>query len=165
MEDPMAVASPLGIPLSRIGSGNAWGPDASPMYAIEGRVSSWTLMLQGAAFGQYDDQGSFRGDRQFGLIDSEMLMALRPLAGGLLRFNVMTSFESFFVGERGYPELLQTGGAFDGARLTNRQHPHDLFTELAADFEHSITSKLATSIYVAAAGEPALGPVSYGNRP
>ena len=165
MEDPMAVASPLGIPLSRIGSGTAWVPDASPMYAIEGRVSSWTLMLQGAAFGQYDDQGSFRGDRQFGLIDSEMLMALRPLAGGLLRFNVMTSFESFFVGERGYPELLQTGGAFDGARLTNRQHPHDLLTELAADFEHSITSKLATSVYVAAAGEPALGPVSYGNRP
>ena len=37
--------------------------------------------------------------------------------------------------------------------------------ELAALYDHSITSNLATSLYVAAVGEPALGPVAYMHRP
>src|SRR5882724_1928774 len=37
--------------------------------------------------------------------------------------------------------------------------------ELGAIYDHSITSNLATSLYVAAVGEPALGPAAYMHRP
>ena len=159
------LVAPLGIPLSRFGSATSWVPDASPMYALHRGLAGWSLMVHGSGFGQYDDQRSFHGDRQVGLIDWEMLMALRPIAGGLFRINAMTSLQPLVVDGRGYPELLQTGGSFEGARLVNRQHPHDLITELAAAFDRPITSKLATSVYVAAVGEPALGPVAYMHRP
>ena len=47
---------PLGIPLSRAGSGTAWLPDSSEAYAAHRTVGDWTVMLHGAAFGQYDRQ-------------------------------------------------------------------------------------------------------------
>lgn len=160
-----APAAPLGLPLSRLGSGTAWVPDASPMYALHRQAGGWTAMLHGAAFGQYDAQGTLHGDRQLGLIDWEMLMALRPLAGGLLRVDAMTSMQPFVTGGAGYPELLQTGGSFEHARLVNRQHPHDLIGELATAFDRPIGRGVAASLYVAAVGEPALGPVAYMHRP
>ena len=78
------------------------------------RVGDWSLMLHGAVFGQYDHQNGFRRETQLGLIDWEMLMAMRPLAGGLFRVNVMTSFEPLVLGPTGYPQLLQTGGTYQG---------------------------------------------------
>jgi hypothetical protein len=164
MARPMP-AGPLGIPMSRLGSGTSWLPDASLTAAAHRMVGDWTLMLHGAAFGQYNHQGSLQGDSQFGLSDWEMLMALHPLGGGMVRLTAMTSLQPVVDGARGYPELLQTGGAFNGARLANRQHPNELFMELSAAYDHSLTSKLASSLYVAAAGEPALGPVAYMHRP
>ncbi|HEY9227960.1 MAG TPA: hypothetical protein VIP11_14985, partial [Gemmatimonadaceae bacterium] len=92
-------------------------------------------------------------------------MAARPLAGGILRFSTMTSLQPLALGRRGYPELLQTGGTDNGARLVNRQHPHDLIGELAVVYDRSLTSGLAASLYAAPVGEPALGPVSYMHRP
>ena len=53
-------------------------------------------------------------------------MAARSLAGGTLRLNTMTSLERLVDGPRGYPELLQSGATYQGARLANRQHPHEL---------------------------------------
>jgi hypothetical protein len=158
-------ALPLGIPFSRSGSGTSWLPDSSPMRAAHIVAGPWLLMVHGAAFGQYDRQNGFRGDRQFGLVDWEMLMAARSFGGGTLRLNTMTSLERLVDGPRGYPELLQSGATYHGARLTNRQHPHELVMELGAIYDHSITSNLATSLYVAAVGEPALGPVAYMHRP
>jgi hypothetical protein len=61
--------------------------------------------------------------------------------------------------------LLQSGGVDNGAPIPNRQHPHAPLSELSAAYDHSITGKLATSIHVAAVGEPALGPVAYMHRP
>jgi hypothetical protein len=156
---------PLGVPLSRLGSGTSWLPDVSPMFAAHRPAAGWTLMLHGAAFGQYDHQATQQGDTQLGLTDWEMLMAFHGLAGGIVRVNVMTSLQPLVDGPRGYPELLQTGGIYNGGRLVNRQHPHELFGELAAAYDHSFMSNLATSLYVAAAGEPALGPVAFMHRP
>src|SRR4029079_15314273 len=102
-----------------------------------------------------------RGAAEFGLIDWEMLMAARAVGGGLLRFNAMTSLEALVLPRQGYPELLQTGGSDRGARIVNRQHPHDLINEAAVAYDHSLTKRLAASVYVAAVGEPALGPVAY----
>jgi hypothetical protein len=156
---------PLGIPFSRLGSGTSWLPDDAPMHGVDVSLGDWALMLHGVAYGQYDQQNGFRHDSQTGLIDWEMLMAMHSLAGGLFRVNAMTSLEALVLGPTGYPELLQTGGSYQGGRLVNRQHPHDLVSELAAAYDHSLTTMLAASVYAAVVGEPALGPVSYMHRP
>jgi hypothetical protein len=160
-----SVVAPLGIPFSRFGSGTSWRPDSSPMRAAHRTVGDWMLMLHGAAFGQFDHQGTRRGDTQPGLTDWEMLVAAHDYGGGLFRANLMTSFEALVLGERGYPELLQTGGTYHGARLVNYQHPHDLFMETSVAYDHSLTKQVASGLYVAAVGEPALGPVAFMHRP
>lgn len=164
MESPSMMA-PLGIPFSRLGSGTSWLPDSSPMRAIHGSAGDWMLMLHGAAFGQFDHQGTRRGDTQWGLTDWEMLTAARAAAGGLFHVNLMTSLEALVLGKRGYPELLQSGGTYSQARLVNYQHPHDLAMEAAIVYDHSLTRQLASGLYVAAVGEPALGPVAFMHRP
>ena len=158
-------ALPLGIPISRLGSGTSWLPDSSPMHGAHFTVGEWSLMLHGAAHAQYDHQNGFRKETQRGLIDWEMLMAMRSLLGGTFRVNAMTSFEALVLGPKGYPELLQTGGTYQGGRLVNHQHPHNLLNELAVVYDHSLTGGVATSVYAAAVGEPALGPVAYMHRP
>jgi hypothetical protein len=71
---PMDMSMPaeriLGIPESRDGSGTSWLPDASPMRMVHYRAASWTLMLHGAAFGLYDDQGGPRGADRVAALDS-----------------------------------------------------------------------------------------------
>jgi hypothetical protein len=159
------IATPLGIPLSRMGSGTTWLPDSSPTRMIDGNIGAWMLMFHGQAFGQYDNQSTPKGNTQVGLIDWEMLSALRNVGGGLVRLSLMTSLERAVLGAKGYPELLQSGGVVDLRPIPNRQHPHNAIGELSVAYDHTITSKLATSIYFAPAGEPALGPVAYMHRP
>src|SRR5207248_11142621 len=69
------------------------------------------------------------------------------------------------IGARGYPLLLQTGESYQGRPLIDRQHPHDLFMELAAMFEQPVASDLALSVYGSPVGEPALGTVAFMHRP
>src|SRR5215208_8039822 len=52
---------PFGIPMTRMGSGTAWLPDASAMRAWHFGAGGWMLMLHGDAFIQYDHQGGPRG--------------------------------------------------------------------------------------------------------
>jgi len=122
-------------------------------------------MAHGAVFGQYDRQETQHGDAQFGVVDWEMFMAARPVGAGIFTARVMTSLEALALGRRGYPELLQSGASDAGARLANRQHPHDLWNELAATYDHALSSSIAAFAYGAAVGEPALGPVAYMHRP
>jgi len=77
----------------------------------------------------------------------------------------MLSFEPFTVGRCGYPDLIQTGEACHGAPLHDRQHPHDLFMEVAANYRRAINDSTAFELYGGPAGEPALGPVAYPHRP
>jgi hypothetical protein len=49
--------------------------------------------------------------------------------------------------------------------MVDRQHPHDFFMELGALYERELTSRTAVLLYVAPAGEPALGPVAFMHRP
>jgi len=165
MADGSTSALALGIPLTRLGSGTSWLPDASPMRSIDWTAGRWMLMAHGSVFGQFDQQTGLRGDDQLGIADHEMLMALRSLAGGALRLSAMTSLESFVIGEHGYPELLQTGGVYRGGRIVNRQHPDDPLMELSVSYERSLIPGLAAQLYGGPIGEPALGPVSYMDRP
>ena len=74
MEDPMAGV--LGIPHTRLGSGTSWQPQASPHYGWHFVRGSWTLMIHGIAYAEYDRQLGTRGDDQVGSINWGMLMAM-----------------------------------------------------------------------------------------
>ena len=159
------IERPFGIPMSRMGSGTAWLPDASAMRAWHFMAGRWTMMVHGDAVLQFDHQGGPRGDDQVAGINWAMLMAMRPLAGGTLHLHGMASAEPLTVGGRGYPLLLQTGETFDGRPLHDRQHPHDLFMELSALYERPIARHIGVTVYAAPVGEPGIGPVAYMHRP
>ena len=163
---PMAEA-PLGIPDARAGSGTAWLPDASPMHAAHFATGGWTLMIHGIVAPLYDHQGGSRGDEQFNVINWGMLTAQRPFggAGGRIALRAMASADPWTVGAKGYPLLLQSGESYKGAPLHDRQHPHDLWIELAALWERPVAANLAALLYLAAVGEPALGPPAFQHRP
>lgn len=156
---------PLGISHVRMGSGTSWMPDSTPMHANHKMWGDWTAMLHGVAFGQYDHQGGPRGASQFGIIDWEMLMLMRPVGSGMLHLHGMASLEPLTIGSRGYPLLLQTGESYQGQPLHDRQHPHDFIMELAAMFQQPVGRNLAVELYGGLAGEPALGPVAFMHRP
>ena len=158
-------AAPLGIPHARMGSGTSWIPDASPIREYAGMTGPWMLMAHGDLNLYYDHQGTTRGDDQVGSANWLMLMAMRDAAGGMLRLSTMLSAEPFTVGPRGYPLLLQSGEAYQGEPLHDRQHPHDLFMELSATWERALTRRVGLSLYAAPVGEPALGPVAFMHRP
>ena len=158
-------ARPFGIPMTRMGSGTAWLPDASGMRAWHFTAGPWMLMVHGDAFLQYDRQWGPRGDDQLGSINWAMLMAMRPLADGILHLHGMMSAEPLTIGAGGYPLLLQSGESYRGAPLHDRQHPHDLFMELSAMYERAISQRLGVVVYAAPVGEPGIGPVAYMHRP
>jgi hypothetical protein len=162
---PMEVASPLGIPMARTGSGTSWLPDASPMRAIHARAGDWTFMTHGAVFGMYDKQNGPRGLDHLASLNWAMLMATRQTASSKLQFRAMGSAEPWTLGSEGYPLLLQTGETYKGQPLYDRQHPHDLVMELAVVAEHALTERLGVSLYAAPVGEPAIGPVAFPHRP
>ena len=159
------MVEPLGISMSRMGSGTTWIPDAVTLPTREFMAGKWDLMLHGFVFGQYDKQDGPRGDDQLGSLNWGMFMASHELAGGRFQARTMLSLDPWTVTPRGYPLLLQTGESYRGSPLHDRQHPHDFFMELGVVYDRSIASDLAIELYAAPAGEPALGPVAFMHRP
>jgi hypothetical protein len=160
----MGDSGPLGIGDSREGSGTAWQPDATPMFAVHSQRGAWALMFHENAFVQFIEEGGARGDEQVGSINWAMGMARRQVADGPLTLRTMMSLEPLTVGRCGYPNLLASGEFCRGEPLHDRQHPHDLFMEVAASYKHALSPTLAYEAYAALAGEPALGPVAYPHR-
>lgn len=159
------MVGPLDIPMQRAASGTAWVPDDALLPVRRHQLGSWELTIHGAAVLQYDDQGGPRGGSQLGSVNWGMAMLSHSLASGMLHLRWMASLEAATLGNGGYPLLLQTGETFQGAPLHDRQHPHDLFMELAALYERAIAPDVGVEIYLAPAGEPALGPVAFMHRP
>jgi hypothetical protein len=155
---------PLGEPRTRESSGTAWLPDASPMHALHGRSGAWELMLHGAIYVHWLDDGGDRGREQFGSTNWAMGMARRPVLGGDLTLRAMLSADPLTADECGYPDLLATGEFCDDEPLHDRQHPHDVFMELAAVYERALSDDLALQLYGGPVGEPALGPVAFPHR-
>lgn len=153
------------LSMRRMSSGTAWLPDAAPMRGVHLRVGGWEMMAHGSAFLEYIRDFGTRGSYQFGSVNWVMAVASRPLAGGALRVRAMASAEPWTVGARGYPELLQVAEPYHGDLVTDRQHPHELLAEAAAQFERPLGSDLALSLYAGPVAEPALGPVAYMHRP
>src|SRR5438874_2688764 len=61
--------------LAREGSGTAWLPDETPMYAMHTMKGPWTLMFHENAFLQFFHESGARGDDQMGSINWAMGMA------------------------------------------------------------------------------------------
>lgn len=160
----MMPPGPLGEPRTREGSGTAWLPDATPMYALHGQAGPWELMLHGSLYVHYLDDGGDRGREEFGATNWVMGMGRRPVLGGDLTLRAMLSADPLTAGECGYPDLLATGEFCDGEPLHDQQHPHDLFMELVGIYERALTGNLALQLYGGPVGEPALGPVAFPHR-
>jgi len=135
------------------------------MHAAHYMLGRWTLMLHGQGSFQYDWQGGSRGSSQLGVVNWAMAVATRPLGAGQLQLRAMLSAEPWTIGSRGYPLLLQSGESYRGAALHDRQHPHDLFMELAALYERPVARNVGLSLYLAPVAEPAVGPVAFPHRP
>jgi hypothetical protein len=151
-------------PMTREASGTSWQPDRAVHRGIHEMKGLWMLMLHGMADLVYDDQGGPRGDEKFFSSNMLMGMASRPLGPGTLGLRTMLSLEPTTIGKEGYPLLLQTGETADGRTpLIDRQHPHDLFMELAASYSLSSGNR-ALFLYGGLPGEPALGPPAFMHR-
>lgn len=162
---PHGVTMPLGIPENRLGSGTSWLPDAAPMRAIHASVGGWTAMAHGSVSLLLDAQGGSRGATEIRLVNWGMGTLAHAVAGGRLELRAMLSAEPATVGSNGYPLLLQSGESNHGNALHDRQHPHDLFMETALLYDRAIAGTAAVSLYLAPAGEPAVGPPAYPHRP
>ncbi len=69
------------------------------------------------------------------------------------------------MGPSGYPLLFAAGETADGKTLLiDRQHPHDLFMELAASYSHNLSANSSVFVYAGLPGEPALGPPTFMHR-
>jgi hypothetical protein len=152
------------MPAVREGSGTSWLPDETPMYAIHGQVGEWMLMAHGNAFLQYIHESGNRGADQAGSINWLMGMADRPVGNGHLGLRGMVSLEPWTIRGCGYPDLLATGELCNGETIHDRQHPHDLLMELAAEYDRPLTGGVRLQIYGGPVGEPALGPVAFPHR-
>jgi hypothetical protein len=153
-----------GIPDTREASGTAWQPDATPMHAHHSRLGDWNTMTHYNVFLAYDDQSGARGDEQFNSINWLMLMATKRSDENELTFRTMLSLEPWTTTAQGYPLLFQSGEAYHGEPLIDRQHPHDFFMELAVKYRRVVADKTLLSLYVAPSGEPALGPPAFPHR-
>ncbi|MGZ4971793.1 MAG: hypothetical protein ACXWDN_03465 [Limisphaerales bacterium] len=152
-------------PMTREASGTSWQPEITPMQGVHWMTGDWMLMAHGFAYGIYDNQGGSRGDDKFFSANMAMLMAQHPLGPGTFGLRSMLSLEPATIGRQGYPLLLQTGETSDGkAPLIDRQHPHDLFMELAATYSVPLQNESSAFVYFGMPGEPALGPPTYMHR-
>jgi hypothetical protein len=159
----------LNLPMNRNGSGTGWLPDASPMYGYMFHTPKWMYMLHGNLFLRYDNQdftnkGS-RGDTKFDAPDWIMLMAQHQVGkNGLFHYSIMSSLDAL-TGGNGYPLLFQSGEAYKGEPIVDRQHPHDLFSEFSVSYAQALSKKADLFVYFGYPGEPALGPVAFMHRP
>ena len=124
----------------------------------------WRFMQDGVVFLEYNDQGSDRGGQEFVAPNWWMGMASRQTGRGVVTLHGMFSLDSATVGRDGYRELFQSGEALDGKPLVDRQHPHDLFMQLAASWRIPIGAATGLTIAGGPSGEPSLGPIAFMHR-
>jgi hypothetical protein len=145
------------------GSGTSRLPLADgPIKGMHVRSGKWMLMFHGTISGQYTRDTGPRGDRKFYSTSMAMVMVTRETGWGKIQLKSMLSLEPFMRHD-GYPNLFATGEEAYGQSLVDRQHPHDLFMELAARVE--VNTGFGTAfVYGGPVAEPALGPSAFMHR-
>src|SRR5207249_8117070 len=124
----------------------------------------WQFMQDGVVFAELNHQRGPRGGTELVVPNWWMGMASREMPRGRLTLNAMFSLDPATVGKSGYRELFQVGEALDGRPLIDRQHPHDLFMQLAAVWRMPVGESSGFAVAGGPVGEPALGPVAFMHR-
>lgn len=161
------------LSMSRDGSGTSWQPDANPMFMymkMFGKDSHGmtSLMVHGSIFLRYTAQDitkqGDRGDEKWDAPNMFMLLLSHRHTKDVFSLLTMFSLDPVTEGGEGYPLLLQSGESFNGVPLVDRQHPHDLFAELAFNYTHAFSGDVDVNAYIGYPAEPALGPVVFMHR-
>jgi plastocyanin len=170
----MKAVTDLGAPMAREGSGTSWLPDSSPMHAyMKMFKDGGMLMAHGNMFVRYKEIGSDRdvsvggkgGRNRFDAPSMFMLMYSRPLTEkSQIGFRAMLSLDPLLERGYGYPLLYQSGELYRGEPIHDRQHPHDLFSELSASYSYKINENQSFFVYAGLPGEPALGAPAFMHR-
>ena len=173
-EMQMSSTVNVGDPMEREASGTAWNPDSSPVYAKMKMTSGGGMwMFMGTAFLRYTDVGSERDVSSAGKggrsrVDApSMFMAMYSHGIGekaQFGFRSMLSLDPIIERGYGYPLLYQSGELYRGQPIHDRQHPHDLISELAVTWSYKFSDKRSFYLYAGYPGEPALGPPMYLHR-
>jgi len=159
-----ATSSPASDAAWSPGSGTARLPGSeSAMAGLHVMAGDWMLMAHGYVSAQYTDHSGPRGGDKGYVTSMAMLMAGRETGFGRVQLRSMLSLEPL-MSNRGYPNLFATGETADGEPLVDRQHPHDLFMELAARIDLNVASDTSAFLYGGPVGEPALGPTAFMMR-
>lgn len=127
-------------------------------------MDHWMTMVHGYAFLNLNRQGGPSGDSELESQNHLMLTAMRSLWGGKISLLGTFTLEPATIPRRGSAELFQRGETFHDVLLIDRQHPHDLFVQIAAAWERPISGSAKARLYLAPWGEPALGPVAFPHR-
>ncbi len=150
------------LPASGSGSARLPGNDGdhSGVHLMAGK---WMVMAHGYVWGVYTDQSGPRGDDKAYVQSMAMLSAERETGWGRVQLKSMPSLEPL-MSNRGYPNLFATGETAGGEPLVDRQHPHDLFMELAGRVDVNVGDSASLFLYGGPVGEPALGPSAFMHR-
>lgn len=124
---------------------------------------NWMAMVHGYATLVHTDQSGPRGGSKTYVQSMLMASAERNTGWGRIQLKSMLSLEPL-MSNRGYPSLFATGETAGGEPLVDAQHPHDLFMELAARVDVSVSDNASLFLYGGPVGEPAIGPSAFMHR-
>lgn len=150
--------------MNAMGSGTSWQPSSGPMYMHYKIAGDWLLMFHYNLIVDVNRQSGPRGVTKFESANWFMPMAYHKLGKGTVQLRGMISAEPFTFPPDGSPLLFQTGETYKGQPLIDRQHPHDFFMELSAQYTHPLGEHATWFTYFGYPGEPALGPVAFMHR-
>lgn len=123
----------------------------------------WMVMVHGSIAANYTNHKGPRGDDMAYVTSMIMLMADREQEWGRIQLRTMLSLEPL-MDAAGYPNLFATGETAHGLPIVDRQHPHDLFMELAGRLDIDLSVKTSLFFYGGPVAEPALGPSAFMHR-
>jgi hypothetical protein len=150
--------------MGAMGSGTTWQPSSGPMHMYHRQSGDWLLMFHYNLVAGVNSQGGPRGVTKVESANWFMPMAFHKLGKGTVQLRGMFSFEPFTFPPGGSPLLFQTGETYKGQPLIDRQHPHDFFMELSAQYTLPVGERGTWFTYFGYPGEPALGPVAFMHR-
>ena len=145
-------------------SGTSAEPDSTPVPMQMSMRGAWMLMFHANAFVVDTQQSSVRGGDKLFSTNWFMPMAERELGPGQLTVRGMFSLEPATVTSERYPLLFQQGETAHGIPISDGQHPHDFFMELAALYDLHLGERQLLSFYFAPVGDPSIGPTAYPHR-
>jgi hypothetical protein len=164
---PVVVAITLGARLLMAQSADPAAPNDAQHHghAASGTgPAKWTVAVDGAVFATFNKQGGRRGDTDFRSQNWLMTIGARPLGSTTLTLTGMVTAEPFTVTTAGYSEIFQEGETYRRLQMTDHQHPHDLFMQLAAAWTIPVRDATHLTFAGGPVGEATLGPVAFMHR-